>query len=288
LLLPNGQLVYGASRADARFHQFIGAYFQPEFELRPGATVLDVGANIGMFSLEILRRCGGDAHILAFEPAPQTFAYLKQNVHDLFPNADVRLYQCALGDRKGETTLYYRPRAGSTASLYREPLSDPESLINGFLRTPPPEYRGSFSQPLRRLPRAALTKLLKLAGRWANAKVVQTQCPITTVSAVMHEHAIAEVDFLKIDVEGAELDVLRGVQWDDWPKIKRLAAEVHDRDNRVETIRELLVQSGFEHVEARQEWPFEGTGIYAVCAARHPARRRTRRRYGNLPSAKSR
>jgi FkbM family methyltransferase len=273
LLLPNGQSVHGASRADARFHQFIGDYFRPEVDIRPGVTVVDIGANIGMFSLEVLRRCHGDAHILAFEPAPETFAFLTRNVQELYPGADVRLARCALSDHEGDGTLYYRPRTAATASLYPDPLSgpDPSPLIDGFLRDPPPEYAGTLSRSVRRLPRAPLRKLLEVSGRWSNAKVVTTPCSTTTISAVLREHALEVVDFLKVDVEGSELDVLRGVSSEHWPMIRRLAMEVHDIAGRVETIRALLAENGFEQIIVEQEWPFEGTDIYMLHAARTAA-----------------
>lgn len=271
-VLPNGQAVYGASRFDAKYHQFIGCYFGPDFQLRPGATVFDVGANIGMFSLEILRRCQGDAHVFAFEPGPQTFAYLRRNVEELFPRADVRLYEAAVGDQEGATTLYYSPRTTAMASLYPNPLTDTDSLIDAFFRDPPPDYRGPAPKRLGGLSRTPLKKLLKLGARRVDPKLVQATCPLTTLSAVIKEHEVREIDFLKIDVEGAELDVLRGVAADDWPKIKQLAAEVHDIDNRVETIRGLLTRSGFDEVRAEQEWPFEGTNVYTVQAIRGDAR----------------
>jgi hypothetical protein len=43
-------------------------------------TVIDVGAHIGLFSLEVLRRCRGDVRLLAFEPAPDSFAALERKI----------------------------------------------------------------------------------------------------------------------------------------------------------------------------------------------------------------
>ncbi|MDB5643073.1 MAG: FkbM family methyltransferase [Hyphomicrobiales bacterium] len=37
--------------------------------------------------------------------------------------------------------------------------------------------------------------------------------PIATLAQLAREHALPRVDFLKIDVEGAEIDVLRGIDW---------------------------------------------------------------------------
>ena len=44
----------------------VGAYFAHGVELAPGATVLDVGANIGVFSAAVYERLDGDVRIYAF------------------------------------------------------------------------------------------------------------------------------------------------------------------------------------------------------------------------------
>ena len=46
---------------------------------------------------------------------------------------------------------------------------------------------------------------------------------MTTVSALISEHSLERVDLLKIDVEGAELDVLRGIDQKDWPTIRQVS-----------------------------------------------------------------
>ncbi len=50
------------------------------------------------------------------------------------------------------------------------------------------------------------------------------RCAMTTVSALMAEHNLERIDLLKIDVEGAELDVLRGIRPEDWPRIHQASA----------------------------------------------------------------
>lgn len=50
------------------------------------------------------------------------------------------------------------------------------------------------------------------------------RCAMTTVSALMAEHDLERIDLLKIDVEGAELDVLRGIRPEDWPRISQASA----------------------------------------------------------------
>jgi FkbM family methyltransferase len=271
VVLPNGLPVYGATRADARFQHFISGYFRPGVEISPGMTVLDVGANIGLFSVELLRRCNGNARVFAFEPAPETFAYLERNIRELFPDAEVQLRRCALGDHEHDATLFFRPRLSPTSTLYSEALSDPLQLIDGMLKEPPAEYRRAFSRWVRRLPRGLTREVLRRAGRWSQAQVVETGCHVTTLTQVMRHHAIASVDFLKVDVEGAELDVLRGIAPDDWDKIRALAVEIHDLGNRVDTIGTMVRSAGLDHVSVEQEWPFEGTNVYMLHAARGAA-----------------
>jgi FkbM family methyltransferase len=266
-MLANGLAVYGATQGDAQASHFLAEYFRPDFQFRPGMTAVDVGANIGMFSLEFLQRCGGDVRLLAVEPAPETFAYLERNVRELFPTSRVTLLRCALADRFGQATFYYRPRMPAISSLQSKTPGNAEARIEGMLQAPPAKYRALFPW-LHVLPRTLCKALLRLSGRWTEAQVVETPCAVETVSRVLREYGIERVDYLKIDVEGAELDVLRGIEQDDWPKIQRLAAEVHDLDGRVETIRGMLERAGFEHIEISQEWPFEGTEIRMLHARR--------------------
>jgi FkbM family methyltransferase len=40
--------------------------------------------------------------------------------------------------------------------------------------------------------------------------------PVTTLAALCEAHAPARIDFLKVDVEGAEADVLAGADWERW------------------------------------------------------------------------
>ena len=62
----------------------VGAYFAHGVELAPGATVLDVGANIGVFSAAVYERLDGDVRIYAFEPLPPLHATLERNGRDFF------------------------------------------------------------------------------------------------------------------------------------------------------------------------------------------------------------
>ena len=47
------------------------------------------------------------------------------------------------------------------------------------------------------------------------------------MSDVLRTESIDQVDLLKLDVEGAELEVLEGIGDRDWPSIKQVVGELH-------------------------------------------------------------
>ena len=53
------------------------------------------------------------------------------------------------------------------------------------------------------------------------------------------------IGLVKVDAEGAELDVLRGIDDADWARIDRLAMEVQDHDGRLARIVDLLRDKGY-------------------------------------------
>jgi FkbM family methyltransferase len=63
------------------------------------------------------------------------------------------------------------------------------------------------------------------AARALGAAVATISLPVTTLAALFAEHGVERIDFLKIDVEGAETQVLAGADWSRWrPRIVVLEA----------------------------------------------------------------
>lgn len=61
------------------------------------------------------------------------------------------------------------------------------------------------------------------------------------------------LDLVKIDVEGAELDVLEGIEPDDWARTRQFVIEVQDLGGRLDEVRKLLEGHGFEVRAVRPE-----------------------------------
>lgn len=63
--------------------------------------MLDIGANIGLMSLNICHM-NNSVKIHAFEPGPNQFRYLKENIEQNNLSSQVSLYNIALGSREGQ------------------------------------------------------------------------------------------------------------------------------------------------------------------------------------------
>jgi hypothetical protein len=125
---------------------------------------------------------------------------------------------------------------------------------------------GISPRAARRLEQALhrpLVRRMLLGGVWLlerllapvqRRRVQHVVCPVTTVSQAMRDGGIEAVDLVKIDVEGAEWEVLRGVDDADWGRLRRLVIEVHDVDGRVERVRELLESKGFRVAVEQDDW----------------------------------
>lgn len=72
-------------------------------QLSAGCTVVDAGANIGIYSRFFLQQVGPSGTVHSFEPSPDNFRRLRAALHD-FPN--VHLNQLSVSDRTEESVLY--------------------------------------------------------------------------------------------------------------------------------------------------------------------------------------
>jgi len=75
---------------------------------------VDIGANVGLFSLFVASCAGGNASILAIEPERENLRRLRFNI-DANPGLPIRVLPCALGDKEGQLALEinHRDRGGT-------------------------------------------------------------------------------------------------------------------------------------------------------------------------------
>ena len=73
---------------------------------------------------------------------------------------------------------------------------------------------------------------------------------------------------LKIDAEKAELEIFRGIEAQDWPKIRQVVVDVHDLDQRLEVMTALLQQYGLREIMVGQPPTLKNSEIFTVHAMR--------------------
>lgn len=142
--------------------------------LEPGACVLDVGAHVGLFTLAAALRVGPTGRVIAFEAAPATAATLRRHVALNGFEDRVEIVSAAVGDVEGEIPFFV---GGETMSA---------SVTRASLDELRPQHAGAPDVTIREIRVPALT----LDGFCARRTL--------------------QPDRVKIDVEGAELRVLRG------------------------------------------------------------------------------
>jgi FkbM family methyltransferase len=130
--------------------------------LRPGDLFVDVGANIGYYSLLASRLVGDEGAVVSIEASPAIFEQLGENVARNHAR-NVRMVNVAVSDRPGELTLYGGSKWNRGSS----------STLPGALRT---------------------------------VEAVVLAAPLDDV---LTDDERSRVRLIKIDIEGAELPVLR-------------------------------------------------------------------------------
>lgn len=111
-----------------------------------------------------------DAHFFLFEPNSNTFKVLQNNMDSM--NMNINIYNLGLGEKEGKSVIYTYEydSASAHATLYKEVLI---------------ELRGQKN-------------------------VMELDSKIITLDGFCKKNKIIHIDFIKIDTEGNELNVLKG------------------------------------------------------------------------------
>lgn len=102
-------------RCDLRDHLgaqlfFVGSYSQREIRLlkshfNEGEVFVDIGANLGLFTIELARQAGPKGRVLAFEPASDTVEQMRSNIVANGVDTIVDIFHMALGEEHRELPL---------------------------------------------------------------------------------------------------------------------------------------------------------------------------------------
>lgn len=140
------------------------------FKPEPGDIVIDVGTYIGRFTLIASKLVGPTGKVIGVEPNPNNFAILKHNIQANH-STNVVLSCVAASNREGTVRLYLGESGGWTSA-----------------------FRSS-------------------SGGWGSSFPLSDNyidVPCTTLDHLLKKMGLTKVDWVKIDVEGAEVEVLEG------------------------------------------------------------------------------
>lgn len=198
-------------------------------KLKDGDIVFDVGANIGLFSLLLVSEYQ-NLSVIAIEPIRRNFDVLNRNLQSYKTNHELRVVRFGVGAC----------------------CSDQETF-HFFIDTP-----GESTRHLneRTTQRKLLTDSLLHVGHYDDDnddRYTTESCPMTTVSNLMALNQVDHIDLLKIDVEGDELEVLKGIEINDFNNIKQIVVEVHDVQGRLSNITSILQAAGYCHISIQQQ-----------------------------------
>jgi len=138
--------------------------------LRPGMTFVDIGANIGWYTVHAAQIVGPAGLVIAFEPRPDTFARLSRSVALNGFEAWVELHQAALGATPGQAYVGWHAQTKNPGGTW---------LLQSEL------MRSTFE---------------------ASGAEIYPTC-VATLDQIVADRSI---DILKIDIEGAEPIALQG------------------------------------------------------------------------------
>ncbi|MBL4769992.1 MAG: FkbM family methyltransferase [Planctomycetes bacterium] len=141
--------------------------------LRKGDVALDVGCHKGGWLYWMRRAVGPSGQVHAFEPQPELAQYLK-DVVQAFRWKNVFIHTCALGSESGHQNLHVPDSTGSTSAS--------ASLVAG------------------------------VASSESNQAPTVHHVELQTLDSFVQTQGLRRVDFIKVDVEGFELEALKGAQ----------------------------------------------------------------------------
>jgi len=161
-------------------------------------VVIDIGANIGIFSLYAALKT--ENRVYAFEPFPENVTWLTQNLKANNVLERVAVNCVAVSD------------TNETERLYISEISGGHLLFDHNIKGP-------------------LNDSIKV--------------PSKTLESILEENAIEQVDFLKIDCEGSEGQILQAARASGLETVRKIAMEFHDNVSCIQRLSATLGFKGF-------------------------------------------
>ena len=257
--LIDGSEIYCISPSEGQMlYEHINGYLNHDFiKIKSGDTVIDIGANIGVFGIKLSNMLS-DIKIFAFEPVDPIFSVLKENA-ELSKNKQFKVFKWGLSDKNEFINCTYYPNSPAMSTSNPEMWGSNEELLTalkGNLANAPKNWWWA-----KYIPKSFYPYIVRRLRK--NPEVIS--CPLKSLSRSIQDCKIRKIDLLKIDCEGNELKVLNGIQQSDWDIIKQIVVEVHDINGSLDYVKKLLNEKNYK-VDVIKEASMQKTSLYNVYA----------------------
>jgi FkbM family methyltransferase len=185
-------------------------YDVPRMQIKANDIVIDIGANQGFFTCYAAYH---GARVYAFEPFPQSFETLRENVRINGFEKNVAARAWAIGGQNGTANLIYTDREGGVMNSINLAYCQKKNLDTRQ----------------------------------------QITVPCYTLAQVIEDMKIARIRLCKIDCEGAELDILKQVTEKDLRKIDSFAIEYHPESYDLQELVGLMLNWGTHQISFADE-----------------------------------
>ena len=179
-------------------------YFQEGISILPGDIVLDVGANIGVFTLFAAKQ---GAQVYAYEPIPPTFEVLQHNMHLHHLDTVAHTRNIGISDRVEEKLMFHYPACSVCDSwtaqddLFELMSENWENTLSLLEVADPDHYKTISSLNSKTLQQGAVREFMERLS----ASPVQIKCKFDTLLGVIARENIQSIGLLKLNAELADL-----------------------------------------------------------------------------------
>ena len=191
---------------------------------RPGDTFLDVGANMGYYTIKVGTKVGPTGKVFAVEPNPELCRILVENIDINGRSAYCHAFNIAAGAAVGESVLTFRREASGGGSVLMPGEQAPEGALSSEVSVAaldevlppgcrldlvkvdvegyePGVFRGMV-QLLNRSPDCAIVTEVSLAhwARWGDAALILKDLAVgREVFRIHHDGTLEELPFSSIN-----------------------------------------------------------------------------------------
>lgn len=225
-------------------------YLRNGIELKDGDCVIDVGANIGLFSL-FTESYATNLTVHSLEPIPQIYNILEKNI-ELY-GKNISLHNIGLSDENKKREFVFYPKASIMSGAYTDVRQDHQTFESTLVHDSMTDKEKAIISE---------NQQYFLEDRFKKEYVI---CELFTFDWFVETNGISQIDLLKIDVEKSEMDVLRGIKRN-WEAIKQIVIEVHDFNNNVAEVNAILQKQGYHVLSVQDTNP--NSKLYSVYASR--------------------